>query len=671
MTEIPTLYLYILGCAALLSVLFFIYLLIKQTKSSQNDMRKKLNLNSGKDVKNNLYFLYRIYMATPLVRRYYVKLKNNYRATIPADEVTLNAITTKRVTFCLGICLAILVFLTIVGKGDIPYMLVGLLACYIMFTNLINNSEQNMQIKILDQEDMLISDVYANYSESHKVDEALSDTLDNLPYEIGLHANVIHDIITSADIELEIEKYTDVAPNRFLLLFATICATIQENGDKMLKSGRLMFLQNLEYLKTELGNERLRLRKRTLAFSGKTFAVLIPLFCLKPIEIWIAANMPEVSDFFESSGGVISMAIIMVLTYICYEFINILKDDHNIEARSDRLYRKIAEIPIINKYITAWINHNYTKSKRLSDKLKSVGGSMSIQSFIIKRFVMALVLFVIVNSVAFIAIYKNHKTLVTDFKNAYTSTLVPNEEYREQMRQMSSLYASEIKGEPSYEEFLALLDEENMDEVYKKMVFSEIEARSKEYHEHYYKVYILLLALFVGVIGFNIPLLQLLYQEKIMGMAREDEVAQFNTIILILMHSDGMTIDKVLEWMERFACSFKQSITDCILNLEKDEQQALEDMRENESGFLPFRRLCDSLLNVDNGGLEDAFGNLEADRNYYQQKRKDDNEAVLIKCTSQANILQFIPVWAVIILYLILPIAMYALQMYNEMSFSF
>ena len=662
--------LYIVGALALVFVALFVFLLISRNRNrTQSSTRKQLELQSKKDAKNHLYTLYRIYMATPLIRRYYVKLKNNYRAIIPADEVTLNKKTTERMSLCIGICLLILIAICLVGGGDIAYMMVGFLACYIVFTNLINTSEQKMQMKLLNQLDTLVSDVHSNYPDSKIPDEALSSTLDNLPYEIGLHANIVNDMLKASDTDLEVEKYIDMAPNKFLLLFATICATIQEHGDKALKNGRSMFIQNLDYLKTELGNERIRLSKRTLAFAGKTFSVLIPLFCLKPIQIWAESNMPEIAGFYKGSGGIISLAIVMVITYICYEFINILKDDHNPEGKSDKLYRDIANLPVCKKYITSWINHNYTKSERTNDKLKSVGDTSGMPVFIVKRFLVAIVMFLLVNVVSIIAINSDRATLINDFSDAYTNSLVPTQEYRENMRDMSAMYTWEIKHGYTDEEFLEVIGGD-LDPAYATMVAGELAERAEEYQSHYYKAYMLLLALVAAVIGFQIPMFLLNYKQRIMGMAREDEVAQFRTLILILMHEDGMTLDKILEWMERFAHAFKPSITECILNLESDEQQALEDMREAESGFAPFRQLCDSLLSVDKVGLEDAFDSLEIDRHYYQEKRKEDNEAVLRKCTSQANMLQFLPVWAVIGLYLIVPIAIYAISMYNEINFS-
>lgn len=662
--------LYIIGFLFSILFLLIFFISMQNRQRKQAKMRAKLASMKKKDARNNLYFLYRIYMATPILQRYYVKLKNEYRAIIPADEVTLNKMTTKRMSICLAICTGILVLICLVGKGDIAYMLVGFLASYIVFTDLINSSEQKMQMRILDQLDTLISDIHAYYEDSHMVDEALSSCLDNLPYEIGLHANMIHDVITSPDIELAVEQYRDSAPNRFLLLFATICATIQENGDKPLANGRSMFLTNLDHLKVELGNERNRLARRTLAFSGKTFAVLIPLFCLKPLELWIDANIPEISGFYEGSGGVISLAIIMVLTLICYEYINILKDDHSDEGKSDKLYRKIADFPGIRHYLTLWINHNYTKSRRLADKLKSVGDKSGVQVFIVKKFLTAIVTFVVVTIVCIFAIQSEKSSIIHDFEDAYTSSLVPSAEYRETMRDMSAMYTWEIKHGYTDEEFLEVIGGD-LEEAYKVQMAAELSKRAKEYQTHYYKYWMLLIGLGFGIFAFYIPNMMLNYKQKIMGMAREDEVAQYRTLIMILMHEDGMTLEKVLEWMERFSHAFQSSITDCILNLERDEEDALETMRENESGFAPFRRLCDNLIAVDKVGLESAFATLEVDQAYNQEKRKEDNLRVLSKCTKTANFLQYLPVWAVIILYLIIPIGLYAMQMYNELNFNF
>lgn len=643
----------------IIAVCVIAYFIIKR----KNQLSKDLNISSSKNMKNHLYFLYRIYMVTPVVKRYFLKVKNRYRTILPADEVTLNKKTTTRMTLCLSVCIGIFIGTCILCKGDAPYVLVGLLACYIIFTNMINTSEQNMQRKLLDQLDTFITDLHAYYHDTEMVDEAINSTLDDLPYEIGLHANKIYNIVTSTDVEAEVEKYVEVAPNRFLLLLAAICSSVKEYGDKKMEDGKSIFLKNLNYLKEELNTERIRLKRRVAAFQGKVFSVLIPLFVLKPVELWAISNMPDLKNFYSGAGGIITLALIMVVTFVCYEAINTLKDDHTEENEENRLIKKLTEIPVVKKYLKMQIEHNYSKSKRFADSLKAVGEKSGLNVFYMKRYLIAILMVVLVNVVSFMAMGRVENLILTDFSEAYSDAMVPNEKYREQMRDMSLRINGYVKDpDVAYEEIYEYATKELNPEL-ASIVATELTERAEAFRTSYYKAYMLLLSLVAGVIGYFIPVWLLRFKEKIRGMNREDEVAQFRTLILILMHEDGMKLDTVLEWLERFAHAFKPSISDCIINLEYSQQGAIEEMRDTESGFAPFRRLCDSLLAVDKVGLDGAFDDLEIEREYYQDKRKEDNEELLKKCTNKANLIQMIPIWGIIIAYLIIPFGSMVLNM--------
>lgn len=633
-------------------------------KQKRTDKKQvQLDIKKRKNSKNYLNFMYRIYRVTPIVKRYFAKLKSRYRAIFPADEVTLNKLVTTRMTICLGICLSIMTVICVVCAGDLPYTIVGLLACYIIFTNMINSSEDKMQYKLMNQLDTFITDVHAYYHDTGMPDEAIASTLDDLPYEIGLHANRIYNIITSPDAELEMEKYMDVAPNKFLLLMAAICTSVTEYGDKILEDGKSLFLKNLNFLKAELNTARIQAQQKVNAFRGKTFAVLIPLFVLKPAELALSSSVPELKAFYQGSGGMISLAVISILTFVCYELINTIKDDHNGDDKEDKMFKYISEIPIIKKYLTLIINKRYTKSQRLGDALKETGDKSGINVFMVKRAVLAIGIFILANTVSFSAIGRAKDYIVKNYDEAYTSALVPDEEYRELMKDVSHRLHGEVKRRSTtpelLEEYVARYD---LDPEMQNLVVEELVNRMNQYRSQYYKWWLLLISLGAGVVAFNIPMILLKYKQKIMSQNRENEVSQFRTLILILMHQDGMTIDTVLEWMERFAHAFKNSISDCIINLEYSQLKAIESMRNAESGFMPFRRLCDSLITVDKSGLEGAFDDLETEREYYQEKRIEDTKRQLAKNAKLAGVIQMLPVWGVIILYVILPFGTFAVN---------
>lgn len=659
----------ILGTLILiLAGILFLYTLYFALKKRKNVKRRSISLDEKSSSKNTLFFLYRIYRQTPLLRRYLYKLKNTYRASTPIDEIILNKKATWALTKVVLLCLGLLTAVLLLGNKDIPYMIVALLVCYILFTNLINRTEEKLQIELLEQLDILISEHNASYENSHLVDESLDEILDDLPYEIAIHGNMISKILHSPEVDLKIEEYMELAPNKYLLLYTAICASILENGDKKLDSGRSLFTQSLDYLKEEVGNETINLKNREFAFSGKVFSVLIPLLLLKPIELWAVRNMPEIQSFFGGSLGVIMLAIVMVATFICYELINILKDSKADEEISNELYEKIASVPIIKKYYNAWINKNYTKALRIQDSLKSVGSKDSIQIFFTKKFVLAILVLIISLGINIYYIHDTKSALLSDYSDAFSGAIVPNDEYREIMRSTAIEYKSIVKSHPASIEDVKEKMNVNLPNTYKTVLAKEIFKRSKEYQEKYYKAYMLIISIALTVISFYIPDLLLSYKKKTCQMAREDEVARFRTLIIILMHQPGMTIDTVFEWLERFSHAFKPSITDCILLLKKDEEKALKELREKEMGFAPFRRLCDSFLNADRCGLEVAFHSLEVDRYIDSQKRKEKNHQELVTCNERANFLVFIPIFLTIFLYCILPIILYAGSMWSEMK---
>lgn len=667
--NIDKIMLIVIGILILLCIGLLIYLPTHERKKrNANKARASIALKQTSNKKNHLFFLFRIYRQTPLLNRYLSKLLNTYRASTPTDEISLQIKATWSLTKTLGISIITMIAILILGRKDIPYLFVAFLACYILFTNLITRTEEKLQLELLDQTDTLLTEHSAAYEDSHMIDESLDNVLDDLPYEIAVHGNMISNILHAPDVDLKVDEYMEMAPNKFLLLYTAICATLLEQGDKILKNGRSLFIQSLDYLKEEVGNERLKLRKRAVAFSGKVFAVLIPLLLLKPIEIWAEKNMPEIVGVYKGSLGVIMLSIVIILTFISYEVINILKDDYEDEETSNEMFEKIANFPVCKKYFNAYINKNYTKSQRLQDNIKSVGSKDTINIFFAKKYALAALVFVLSLFVGFFAVGKEKKELLTNFSEAFTESIVPNEEYKAIMRDTAFDYQKAIKSYPTTPEIIKASISTDLPDTYKSMVAEELFKRSEAFRKTYFKAYMFIAALIMAILAFFVPNWLLKYKQSIREMARADEVSRFRTLIIILMHQNGMTLDKLFIWLERFAHAFKPSITDCLINLKKDEEKALRTLREAESGFPPFRRLCDSLLNADKVGLESAFATLEIDREYESRKRRDDNDANIAKCNRRANLVILIPIAAATLLYLIVPIVMYAKSMWDEMS---
>lgn len=655
-----------IGIGIIVGILAFAFIHAKHAKNT-NDL---IEAEKKKNAKNWFYFLYRIYMATPVIKRYFAKLKKKYRSIFPADEVTLNIKVTKEMSKCLAIGLGLMLGVIIICKGDLPYIIIGCVGAYIVFTAILNGTTAKMELSLLEQLDDFITDTHAYYHDSHNVEDAILSTIDTLPYEIGLHADKILGIITSPESDLEMEKYIQTSPNRYLLLMATICNSIKEYGDKMLENGKSLFLTNLNHLKNELSDERIRLIDKRNAYAGTTVGCLIPLFVLKPAESILLNSMPDLQEFYSGIGGIISLAITTAITLICYEVIEILKDDGEDDDNEHRILKVLAEIGPIKKFLTLKINKNYSKSLRTTDRLKATGDTAGLPVFLLKQYVWAIAFFIVVSLTVLFGDFKSKQYILNNFDSAFGQELVPSEDYRKDLQSISLNIHGEIRDfdENLDERVQQYLEVNGYDTSMKDAIVAELTKRAEEYSKKYYKWYYLLIGLFAALIGYYVPYILLIYKYHIRQINRENEVSMFRTVILILMHEDGMMIDTVLEWLERFAHAFKSSISECIMNLEYSQQEALEELKERESGFAPFRRLASSLIATDDVGLEGAFDDLETEREFYREKRKRDTAEVIKKNSNIARLVMFVPIFTAIIMYVVYPFAKYAMNLLEEFN---
>ena len=163
------------------------------------------------------------------------------------------------------------------------------------------------------------------------------------------------------------------------------------------------------------------------------------------------------------------------------------------------------------------------------------------------------------------------------------------------------------------------------------------------------------MAVMVGIIFFQIPLWMLLFKRNVIAMSMEDEVMQFHTIIMMLMHIERISVEDLLEWMGSFASIFKESIQKSLNNFEQGDLQALEELKEDEP-FVPFVRIVENLqAATDRISISRAFDELNIERSYYQDKRKQDNEILISQKGAWGKVIAFTPFTLTLLLYLITP----------------
>ena len=150
-------------------------------------------------------------------------------------------------------------------------------------------------------------------------------------------------------------------------------------------------------------------------------------------------------------------------------------------------------------------------------------------------------------------------------------------------------------------------------------------------NSEYMKWFELLLACVFAVVGYMAPIWILVFQVKMRQLEMEDEVMQFQTIIMMLMRIERVNVEIILDWLERYSNIFKPVITKCVNNYEAGAWEALETMKD-EVTYVPLIRIIESLqAAVEKIPIKDAFDELDSERDYYQAKRQESNERLIKK----------------------------------------
>ena len=173
-------------------------------------------------------------------------------------------------------------------------------------------------------------------------------------------------------------------------------------------------------------------------------------------------------------------------------------------------------------------------------------------------------------------------------------------------------------------------------------------------------------AMVIAMIAYMSPILLLKFQTKMRQLEMEDEVMQFQTIILMLMRIERVNVEIILEWLERYSNIFKDPISKCVNDYESGPWEALEAMKEDVN-YQDFIRIIESLqAAVEKIPIKDAFDELDTERDYYQEKRKESNERLISRKGMIGKAIGFTPLVLLFVGYLIVPLVFIGLTSMNS-----
>ena len=673
------------GSVGLLLILGIAYYIISK-KMQKSEYRKIKKLQQGTKEKafsaEILYQkLYIMYVRIPFLKRYILKLRRRLEIINIDDEFATRRDSSKILTKALAIVIPTIIITIIITSSNYLVMFILLIFELFMIDTLIDGSVDKKDTNLLKEQLDFFSEIRHAYHEFNMVEEAIYQVSQDDEMSISRQGEKIYEILISDDPETELEKYYDIAPNIYLKEFAGISYLTKEFGDRKV-DGASLYLKNINNITKEMQLEILKRDKLNYVFQSLSVISIAPVLLLEPLKNWSISNFSFTESWYNGKPGMIVQILILILTFISYVLVRRLKDNGSTGINTKntenpwqaRAYKK----KIVKKFVDLFIPKEGTKEyRKIKQLLKDAASHLKIEWLYINRICLA-VATCVVSLIVFI--YLHHLAIDYVYTEPTTDYDIIGEldekdkEKAMEVTEQDNIILDQFRGKLDTTEAeiqiaverLDYYEEAEDDEI--KVAVERIYDKLQIVNSEYLKWFEFLLAFVFAIIGYMAPLWLLMFQAKMRQIEMEDEVMQFQTIILMLMRIERVNVEIILEWLERYANIFKGPISKCLNNYEADAWEALEEMKE-EVSYMPLVRIIESLqAAVEKIPIRDAFDELDSERDYYQEKRKESNDRLIKRKGMIGKAIGFAPMVCMFVGYLIIPLVFIGL---TSMSSSF
>ena len=684
----------IVGTSVLFVFIVIAYLILKK-KMEKDDFKKIQQLRQGTN--NNkltlevLYQkLYIYFYKVPFLKRYVLKLRRRLEIIHIEDEYNTRKQTASIILYSLLIIIPVTILVIIFTRNNILLMCILILAEIVLIEFLIENRVDSLDNKLLKQQLDFFAEIRHAYHEFNMVEEAIYQVAQDDEKEISRQAEKIYEILISSDPENELEKYYDIAPNSYLKEFAGISYLTKEFGDRKSDEGSL-YLKNLNNITQEMQLEILKRDKLNYVFQSLSIISALPVLIIEPIKNWAVSTFPFTDSFYSGKGGIIAQVLLVIITFISYILIRKLKDNGsttNGKSTTDNPWQaKAYKNPIIKSFVNMFIPKKGTKDNRkITQLLKDAASKQKMEWLYINRicisitaFIVSLVLFFTIHKIAIDYVYDSPTT-----ESIILGQLSASDEIKAmELTKQDNYFLDKLKGRTD------ITRERDKDKAKLRL---RIEIKSSKYYENEtdeaintatdriydklkiianedFKWFELLLAFLFGIAGYYFPVLLLVFQKIMRVLEMENEVMQFQTIILMLMKIERVNVEIILEWLERYSNIYREPISKCVNNYEAGAWEALEELKNDVTNKQLIRLIEGLQSSVEKIPIIEAFDELDSERNYYQEKRKEANDRLISRKGLIGKIIGFAPMVCLFVGYLIVPLVGVGLiQMTSTMS---
>lgn len=340
--------------------------------------------NKGKAKFNRILLLYNTLDNLPPTKKYLNRLRREFEMVAPGDERFAKERATWITLFTWGGG-ALATILVLLLKPTLYMFFIVMFTVYIVSQETVNTIVEKNEMTLMTQFLQFLSRFRYHYLIDNTVDDAIMDSIAEVPHLMQLHAKLILSVLQSDSqkIDEELLRYKNAISNLYLKQFLAICVTTMQNGDQKV-DGQSLCLTNVKDLRVDVEIEIRKRKDIKAGFGGAVVMIAVPVYTLQAISNWGVSTISSLQSFYYGTMGSVMMMGAFVVTIATYAKINQMRETHHQQASEHYILRAVCEWKLVKKFTTNYWNVNYGKKLRLEKLLKRTGSNLHAEQFLVQ-----------------------------------------------------------------------------------------------------------------------------------------------------------------------------------------------------------------------------------------------------------------------------------------------
>lgn len=585
--------------------------------------------------------LYRMYRRLAILRTTMNRMELAYRQIGERDNRYLE----RKIVYILTSFFLIAFVMTGVFwsvTGNVFYTVIFIVFLYYIGESYIEFFLQKGHHRLMEQSIGFLDLMRQKYYEYGVVDDAVYEAmqlLDPEEREMAAQGEAIYEVLTASDQEKAMLAYQESAPNTYLKMLVNFAQMTQEYGDQK-QDGHSVFLMNLGFLSKSIHLALDKQRRLNYALKSMHAIVVIPLFCITPIRGWAVHNFPPLGQFYSSAMGKTIEIITIVMMLLAMILLNrISRMDTEREKMQRTSFIERLPIPLSEEQKQRWVY----------------------------GVVLSVLVLLLICSVQIQQRYSLRERVLYEEGFLMTSVDAPTSAYRlEESKKDYAIVSGQVEGPVDRDSVelwvkehpIEIGNDETMQEAQDTEASSRVQRilmKRNIYQKMGFMWWQWLFVMMAGIIGYHVPSMDRWFKKRVRAMESEEEIATFQSLIMMLMHHPRMSAIELAQWLENEAKLFKEPLHRCLLNMSMGHQEAFDQLG-SEVNNDDMRRIAHQLaMASEDISVVEAFDELVQEKQNYFEKRKWLNDRLVERKVLLGQNIGFIPAYVLIILYMIVP----------------